>query len=194
MKKILNHKRLILGSQSPRRKQLLEELDLPFIQRVSDVDEVFDPEMPVEEVAEYLANLKANALRETLLENDVILTADSVVICDGEFLGKPVDNEEAISFINKLSDNEHTVITGICIMDTSKSESYSESSIVKIGPLTDEEIAYYIENYQPMDKAGAYGIQEWFGHSHIEWIKGTYTNIMGLPTKLVYEKLRKFCL
>jgi len=192
MKSILKGRKLILGSKSPRRSQLLKELDLPFVQKVADTDESFPVDMPVLEVAEFIAKGKAQALKDRIKGDDIVITADSVVICEGVIYGKPKNGKEAKEIINILSDNIHQVVTGVCIIDAKKEFSFSEISEVKLGPISPKELNYYVKEYMPIDKAGAYGIQEWIGHSKIEWIKGTYTNIMGLPTRLVYEKLVEF--
>ncbi len=192
MKSILKGRRLILGSKSPRRSQLLRELNIPFLQKVSNADESFPPEMDVFLVAEYIAELKAKALSHRMKDNDIILTADSVVICDGIIFGKPKDAAQAKEYIKNISENIHQVVTGVCLMDKDGSISFSDSSEVKLCAISPEELEYYVGKYLPIDKAGAYGIQEWIGHAKIEWIKGTYTNIMGLPTRMVYEKLIEF--
>lgn len=192
MKSILKGRRLILGSKSPRRSQLLKELDIPFVQKVADTDEWFPDDMPVLEVAEYIAKAKADALKDRLKEDDIIITADSIVICEGVIYGKPENGKQAKEFIKILSDNIHQVVTGVCILDANNETSFSEVSEVKLAPITSKELDYYVKSYMPIDKAGAYGIQEWIGHAKIEWIKGTYTNIMGLPTRLVYEELKAF--
>jgi septum formation protein len=192
MKSILNKRRLILGSKSPRRSQLLKELDLPFVKKVEDTEESFPSDMPVLDVAEYLARIKAEALRPRMKGSDIILTADSVVICEGVIYGKPKDAEQAKEYIRIISDNVHQVVTGVCLMDAKRMVSFSEVADVKIKPISDDELDYYVSQYMPIDKAGAYGIQEWYGHAKIEWIKGTYTNIMGLPTGKVYDELVKF--
>jgi len=192
MKSILKGRRLILGSKSPRRSQLLKELDIPFVQKVADTDESFPDDMPVLKVAEYIAKVKAEALMDRLKDDDIILTADSVVICDNVIYGKPKNGKEANEYIQILSDNVHQVVTGVCIRDADQESIFSEVADVKLAPIQAQESNYYVENYMPIDKAGAYGIQEWIGHAKIEWIKGTYTNIMGLPTRLVYEKLIQF--
>jgi len=192
MKSILKKRRLILGSKSPRRSQLLKELDLPFVKKVEDTDESFPADMPVLEVAEYIARVKAEALRPRMKDDDIVITADSVVICDGVIYGKPEDAKQAKEYINIISDNTHQVVTGVCLMDAKKMTSFYEVAEVKLKPITNKELNYYVKQYMPIDKAGAYGIQEWYGHAKIEWIKGTYTNIMGLPTGLVYDELVKF--
>lgn len=192
MKSILKGRRLILGSKSPRRSQLLKELDIPFVQKVADIDESFPSDMPVLEVAAYIAREKAVALKYRLKDDDIILTADSVVICNGVIYGKPKDGNEAKEYITAISDNVHQVVTGVCICDANGESIFSEIAEVKLTSITPLELDYYVEKYMPIDKAGAYGIQEWIGHAKIEWIKGTYTNIMGLPTRLVYDKLVEF--
>lgn len=192
MKSILKGRRLILGSKSPRRSQLLKELDIPFVQKVADIDESFPIGMPVLEVAEYIARAKAVALKDRIKDDDIIITADSVVICNGVIYGKPKNGRQAKEIIRIISDNVHQVVTGVCICDAEKESSFSEISDVKLTPISDDELDYYVDKYMPIDKAGAYGIQEWIGHAKIEWIKGTYTNIMGLPTRLVYDKLVEF--
>jgi len=192
MKSILKKRRLVLGSKSPRRSQLLKELDLPFVKKVEDTDESFPDDLDVMMVAEYIARNKAEALRPRMKEKDIVLTADSVVICNGVIYGKPKDAAQAKEYINIISGNIHYVVTGVCLMDDAKMISFSETSEVKLKEIDAKELDYYVNTYMPIDKAGAYGIQEWYGHSRIEWIKGTYTNIMGLPTGLVYDELKKF--
>lgn len=192
MKSILKKRRLVLGSKSPRRSQLLKELDIPFVKKVEDTDESFPADMPVLEVAEFISRVKAEALRPRMKDNDIVLTADSVVICDGIIYGKPVDAKQAKEYIRIISNNTHQVVTGVCLMDADKMVSFSEVAEVKIKAITEAELDYYVSQYMPIDKAGAYGIQEWYGHAKIEWIKGTYTNIMGLPTGMVYDELVKF--
>jgi septum formation protein len=192
MKSILKGRRLILGSKSPRRSQLLKELDIPFVQKVADIDESFPSDMPVLEVAEYIAKAKAMALKDRIKDDDIIITADSVVICEGVIYGKPENGYQAKEIIKLLANNVHQVVTGVCICDAESESSFSEISDVKLTPISDDELDYYVNKYMPIDKAGAYGIQEWIGHAKIEWIKGTYTNIMGLPTRMVYDELVRF--
>jgi septum formation protein len=182
--------RIILASQSPRRRLLLEQAGLPFIVRPQDVPEDFPPEMPVEEVAEFLARKKAAAaLHHLEKDRDVILTADSVVILDGAFFGKPADAAESAAMLRRLSGREHTVITGVCLRTDAAERSFSDVAKVKFAELTDQEISYYIERYQPFDKAGSYAIQEWIGLCKIERMQGTYANVMGLPVQRVYATL-----
>lgn len=190
---VLNGRKLILGSNSPRRSQLLDDLDISYTKKVIPVEEIFPDDMNVKEVAAYLSRLKAEP-HKTLLNNDeVVLTADSIVVLDDRILGKPQDENQAIDYILQMSDRSHHVITGVTIMNKVKSITFSETSEVHLLSITEEEAQYYVHKYHPLDKAGAYGIQEWLGHSKIQWIRGTYTNIMGLPTHRVYEELKAFC-
>lgn len=184
--------RIILASQSPRRHQLLQQAGLNFVVKLQDVEEVFPDDLPIDEVAVYLAELKATAARSFLeLPQDVILTADSVVILDGEIFGKPKDKADAQRILRRLSGREHRVITGVCLLTADQSIAFGDTAHVKFGDLSDEEIDYYIEEYQPFDKAGSYAIQEWIGLCKIERIQGTYANIMGLPVQRVYAALEE---
>lgn len=182
--------KLILSSKSPRRSYLLEQAGIPFTVRAADVEEVYPPETPVLEVAPYLAELKAEGAAH-LLENDdeVLLTADSVVIIDGKIYGKPADRAEAVATLRKLSGSHHTVVTGCCLKSKTKKEVFSGISEVYFSEISDAEIEWYIDHCQPFDKAGSYGIQEWVGLAKINRIDGTYPNVMGLPVDLVYERL-----
>ena len=184
--------RIVLASQSPRRHQLLQQAGLNFVVKLQDVEEVFPDDMPVEEVAIYLADLKATAARHFLEQpTDVILAADSVVILDGEIFGKPKDAADAKAMLQRLSGQEHRVITGVCLLTADRKISFGDTAHVKFGELSEEEINYYIEAYQPFDKAGSYAIQEWIGLCKIERIEGTYANIMGLPVQRVYAALEE---
>lgn len=178
---------LILGSQSPRRSELLQELGFSFEVRKIDVDEVFPPDLNPRHVAEYLAKLKNEAFTKS--GDEVVLTADTVVILDNDILGKPANEKEAFEMLSRLSGQVHEVVSGVCICTAEKETSFSRSTKVKFHHLSDEEIKYYVNKYQPFDKAGAYGIQEWIGHAAIEWIKGSYFNVVGLPTQRVYKSL-----
>jgi septum formation protein len=186
-------KKLILASQSPRRKQLLTEAGFDFEVKVTDIAEDFPADMPAVEVPCYLAHKKAKAAWEMFATGDeVILASDSVVILDNIIYGKPQDYNEAVAILSALSARVHQVITGVCIMDKLKQEVFSSVANVYFKPLSRAEIDFYIEKYQPYDKAGAYAIQEWIGLCKIEKIEGTYSNIMGLPMEMVYEKLQLF--
>lgn len=184
---------LILASASPRRRQLLSECGLQFTQAEKfECDEHFDPTMPCSEVAQYLSQLKSQAYPKALNDNDILLTADTVVIANNTILGKPTDRAEAISMLKKLSGKGHTVITGVTLRTSERSHSFSVSSAVNFRTLTDEEIEYYIDTYKPYDKAGAYGIQEWIGYVAIEGIEGSFFNVMGLPVQRLYVELTEF--
>jgi septum formation protein len=185
-------RKIILASKSPRRKELLSQAGFNFEIRTQDVDEDFPDDMPVEKVAPFLARKKAAAMRASLEEDEIILTADSVVILDGVIFNKPADEEEARRMLRQLSGNVHQVITGVCLMDTSRTEVLAGKSDVHFMDLSRQEIDFYIRQYQPFDKAGSYGIQEWLGLCKIKRIEGTYANVMGLPVHLVYEALSRW--
>lgn len=183
---------LILASKSPRRSQLLREAGFEFTVKSLEVDESFPPEMPVEEVAVYLARRKALAAAHFIEHQEIILSADSVVIIDGVIYNKPEDYADAFRMIRLLSGRQHSVITGVCLLGTDRERSFSDRSEVFFEPLTDEEIDYYIRSCQPFDKAGAYGVQEWIGLCKIRRIDGSYANVMGLPVHRVYAELQGF--
>jgi septum formation protein len=181
---------LILASKSPRRSYLLEQAGIPFTVRTADTEEIYPQETPVMEVAPYLAELKASGAAHLLLaENEVILTADSVVIQEGTIYGKPKDSADAQATLRKLSGAKHTVVTGCCLMSKTKKEVFASVTEVYLNEMSDAEIDWYIENGQPFDKAGSYGIQEWVGLAKVNRIEGTYPNVMGLPVDLVYSRL-----
>jgi septum formation protein len=184
---------IILASGSPRRKQLMEELGLPFRVEARQVDESFPEELSPAEVAEFVSRKKADAfLTIELNDRDLVITADTVVTLDDHILGKPVDREDAILVLSLLSGRTHQVITGVTIKSKRKQLTFSVSTDVVFKKLEIEEIHYYIDNFEPYDKAGAYGIQEWIGHAAIERIEGSYFNVMGLPTHRLYEELLGF--
>lgn len=189
----LSKYRVVLASASPRRKQLLKEMGVDFEVLPKHVEEIIPEGLTPKEVAEYLSQLKANAFSEKEIEgNTLIITADTIVALGDEILGKPVDKDDAFRILKSLSGKPHEVITGVTIRSVSKQLTFSVSTKVLFKDLSSEEIDYYIENYKPYDKAGAYGIQEWIGHVAIEKIEGSYFNVMGLPTHRLYEELRKF--
>jgi len=191
--KSLNDKKLILSSSSPRRKFLMEGLDLSFSVEVNqNISEDFDPDMNIELVPEYLANIKSNGFGRKLEDNEILITADTMVLCNGEILGKPKDKKDASCMLRMLSDNMHKVLTGVCIRDNQKTESFTSTTDVYFKVLTEAEIEYYIDKYSPYDKAGAYGAQEWIGYVAIEKIDGSYFNVMGLPIQRLYSKLEEF--
>ncbi len=180
---------IVLGSASPRRKQLIEALGLPCEVRKKSITEDYPEELNVYKVPEFLAELKSQPLIKGLSEREVLLTSDTVVIMDGEILHKPEDSEEAKMMLTSLSGTMNEVVTGVCL--TSKKNKVIFSSITKVyfAQLRAEDIDYYIERYQPFDKAGAYGIQEWIGQIGVESIEGCFYNVMGLPVQKVWDKL-----
>ena len=181
---------LILASKSPRRSQLLKEAGFEFTVQAFDMDESFSSDMPVEEVAPWLAQGKAQAAKHLILDQEIIIAADSVVILDNVIFNKPADAEEAFQMIRALSGKQHTVITGVCLLSREKELVFSGITKVWFESLTDAEISYYISTCKPFDKAGSYGVQEWIGHCKINKIEGTYANVMGLPVNLIYERLK----
>jgi septum formation protein len=190
--KLRNYK-IILASASPRRKQLLEEMGVNFDVSPKHVDEIIPDGLSPKQVAEYLSKLKADAFSETEIgKKTLVITADTVVALKNEILGKPVNREDAIRILKRLSGNSHKVITGVTLKSTSKQRTFSVTTKVVFKELSDEEINFYIDNFKPYDKAGAYGIQEWIGHVAIEKIKGSYFNVMGLPTHRLHEELINF--
>ena len=181
---------LILASQSPRRRALLKAMDLDFQVMVKPVNETFQQNIPIEKMAEYLAEKKADVFDFAELPKDTkLITCDTVVIVDREVFGKPKNTDEAIVMLKKLSNREHLVITGVCIKTATEKKLFSETTRVHFRNLTDEQIQYYVETYKPFDKAGAYGIQDWIGLIGISRIEGCYYNVMGLPTAKLAEML-----
>ena len=187
---IENH--ILLASGSPRRSYLLTQLDLDFRVIVSNVEEVVPEGMPASDVPEYLAQLKGKSCVARLEENEILLAADTIVIHEDEILGKPVDQLEAKRILNRLSGGRHSVITGVYLTNLTKSTSFSVKTDVGLDQLSEAEIEYYVQKYQPLDKAGSYGIQEWIGWAKINRIEGSYSNIMGLPTREVFQALSNF--
>lgn len=183
---------ITLGSQSPRRKELFAGLNLPFAVKVLEVDERYPAEMSAEEVPEFLARLKALPFRQNFQSNDLLITADTIVLIDNEVLGKPMDYEHAFEMLKRLSGKKHVVITGVCITSADKQSTFSDHTDVYFRSLSDDEIDYYLTHYRPYDKAGSYGVQEWIGYVAIEKIEGSYFNVMGLPIQRLYEELLNF--
>ena len=157
-----------------------------------DIDEIYPQDLPVAQVAEYIAKEKADAYRQLMASNDLIITADTIVVAGDEVMGKPVDADDAQRMLRKLSGRAHQVITGVCLMTTAKQRAFSVITDVTFKQLSDEEIDYYIRNYQPFDKAGAYGIQEWIGYVGVTELNGSYFNVMGLPVQRIYNELVSF--
>ncbi|MBT3174890.1 MAG: septum formation protein Maf [Lentimicrobiaceae bacterium] len=184
---------IILASGSPRRKQLLEEMGINFKVVTKSINESYSNDYPKDKVAEYLSLLKADAFNmDNLGHNSLIITADTIVILENVILGKPKDKEEAFNMLTSLSGKKHRVITGVTCKTRFKFHSFSVSTDVYFKALSKDEINYYIDNYKPFDKAGAYGIQEWIGHVAIDKIDGSYFNVMGLPTHRLYSELSCF--
>lgn len=186
-------KEFLLASQSPRRRELLGMILPEFkIAVVKDVEEVYPADMPPEEVPCHLSRLKAEAYASLLQKDEIIITADTVVISEGKILGKPADRNQAISMLQSLRGRAHTVVTGVTLSSTEKSETFAESTTVRFGDISDSEIERYVDYYRPYDKAGAYGIQEWIGAAAVCGIDGCYYNVMGLPLHALYGRLRDF--
>jgi len=186
-----NQYKLILASNSPRRKELLAGLGLPFEVRVlQDIDESYPDSLPVSEVALYIAGKKANAYRAVVKADELIITADTVVIVGDEILGKPVDEADAVRMLRLLSGRTHQVTTGVCLLTATSEHRFAVTTDVTFKSLSDEEINYYVDTYKPFDKAGAYGIQEWIGYVGVTCLHGSYYNVMGLPVQRIYEALR----
>lgn len=189
---IANKFNIILASKSPRRKQLMEDAGFEVTLAYSfEVEEVYPDTLLAEEVAEYLSNLKANAYPDPLKENDVLITSDTVVVCDGEVMGKPEDYADGFRMLRKLSGKMHKVITAVCICTPTQKISFSDECDVFFEELSDEEIDFYLTHYKPYDKAGGYGIQEWIGNIGISKIEGSFFTVMGFPIHRVYQELKK---
>jgi septum formation protein len=188
----LASKKLILGSNSPRRQELLRGLGLEFEVRVHPIEESLPPDLPAAYAAAYLSKLKADAFPGPLDGNEILITADTVVIDRGKVLGKPSNELEAFEMLKSLSGTTHTVMTAVTLKDHRNSITLEDETEVTFRFLEEEEIWYYLKQYQPYDKAGSYGIQEWIGMIGIEYIQGSYYNVMGLPVKELYEQLLKF--
>ena len=185
---------LILSSNSPRRQELLKGLGMPFKVFVIDgIDESYPADLPAKEVAEYIAVKKAAPYTDVIKgAENTVLTADTVVVCGGEILGKPKDEQDAYRMLRMLSGTTHQVYTGVCLTTEGKQRSFSVETDVTFRELSDEEIWHYIHEYKPFDKAGAYGIQEWIGYIGIKGINGSYYNVMGLPVQRIYDELKAF--
>lgn len=189
----LNSYNVILASKSPRRQELLKGIGIDFTIMTKDVDESFPQNMSPYDVAPYLSVKKAKAFNDSELpDNYMIITSDTVVIVDDKILGKPKDAEEARSMIRLISGRKHSVITGVTVHTKHKTKTFSVTSKVSFINLDDEEIEHYVNNYKPFDKAGAYGIQEWIGYIGVDYVEGSYFNVMGLPTQKLYNILKTF--
>jgi septum formation protein len=183
---------LVLGSKSPRRQELLAGMGFDFEVRTKDTDEDFPATIPFKDVPVFLAEIKGNALVDELNKGEVLITSDTIVLLENEILGKPTSPENAKEMLQKLAGKSHEVITGVHLKSLEKSVSFSVSTNVFFKPLTPEMIDFYVENYKPFDKAGAYGIQEWIGFVGIERIEGSYFNVVGLPVAELWDALNNF--
>ena len=189
LKNKLQKYKLILASGSPRRQQFFKDLELDFEIRLKEIEEIFPPELEAEEITNYLAVLKSSAFEGELNDNEILITSDTIVWHNNKALGKPKDEQDAFAILKSLSNATHEVITSVCFKTNAKTTVMSEVTKVTFNVLSDESICYYIENYKPFDKAGAYGIQEWIGFVGVSKIEGSYTNVMGMPTDKLYEYL-----
>ncbi len=188
----LNKYRIILASRSPRRQQLLSELGLKFRVVSREWEENYPVKLKGEEIALFVAEAKAASFSSEIGRNEIVITADTIVWCNGRVLDKPVDKADATRILREISGNTHEVITAVCLISAEKSCSFFSSTKVTFEKLTDEEIEFYINEFHPYDKAGAYGIQEWIGLAACSRIEGSYFNVMGLPVQQVYNELKKF--
>lgn len=183
-------KKIVLSSNSPRRKELLDELGIDFEVRVIEgIDETYPKELSVEEVPQYIAREKARVY--IVGKDEVLLTADTVVVLGNEIMGKPHDEADAMRMLRQLSGKTHQVITGVCLTTNNKQVTFADITDVSFADLTEEEIKFYVDNFRPLDKAGAYGIQEWIGLAGVTGINGSYFNVVGLPVHRVYAELKK---
>ena len=183
--------KILLASNSPRRKELLQNLGFDFQVVSIDCDEIYPENLAVEKIAEYLSELKANSYGK-LEKDEVLITADTIVALENEVLGKPKNSEEGKEMLRKLSGKTHQVYTGLTLRNSEKIISATDVSSVEIDHLTEDEINFYLEKFKPFDKAGSYGIQEWFGMAKVKNISGSFYSIMGLPTHLIYSLLKDF--
>ena len=187
----LNKYHIILASASPRRRQLLSGLGIDFeVRTLAGIDESYPDHLQGEAIAAYISKAKAEAYRATLAPNDLVITADTIVSVDGNVLGKPANEAEAHQMLQLLSGRTHEVVTGVTLMTKSQQQTFTATTSVTFAPLTEAEITHYVPHYRPLDKAGAYGIQEWIGMIAVESIQGSYFNVMGLPVQRLYKALR----
>ena len=184
---------IVLASNSPRRKELLQRMGVNFkVRTLFGIDESYPDSLRGEHIVRYISRNKAQAYRSSMAPNELLITADTIVYVEGEVMGKPKTAEQAKEMLHKLSGKSHQVITGVTIVTADRTEDFGVTSQVKFAEITDEEINFYVDNYLPFDKAGAYGIQEWIGIVAVEEIKGSYFNVVGLPVQRLYQKLKTF--
>ncbi len=192
LKDKLNKINIILASGSPRRQQFFKEMDLHYTIRLKEIEEIYPEHLQAEEITNFLAELKANAFENELKENDVLVTSDTIVWLNGKALGKPKDYDDAFKMLQQLANQTHEVITSVCLKSIDKTDVFHSVTKVTFANLSDEAIRYYLDNYQPFDKAGSYGIQDWIGLIGISKIEGSYTNVVGLPTEMLFQKLMNY--
>ncbi len=189
----LNKYEIVLASNSPRRKELLQRMGVNFkVRTLFGIDESYPDSLRGEDIVCYISRNKAKAYQSSMAPNELLITADTIVYVDGEVMGKPKNAEQAKEMLHKLSGKTHQVITGVTIVTAKRTENFGVTSQIKFTNITDEEINFYVDNYLPFDKAGAYGIQEWIGIVAVEEIKGSYFNVVGLPVQRLYQKLKTF--
>lgn len=186
--KLVNYN-IILASNSPRRQELIKDLDVPFVIKTKEIDEIYPLHLKEHEITDFLSDLKSKPFKDDISDKDLLITSDTIVWSNNKALGKPKDYAEAFKMLKELSSNTHEVITSICITNKSFKKIINDTTTVTFKQLTDEEIAYYINTYKPFDKAGAYGIQEWIGKIAITKIEGSYFNVMGFPVHKLYKEL-----
>ena len=194
LKEKLNKINIILASGSPRRQQFFKEMDLHYTIRLKEIEEIYPEHLQAEEITNFLAKLKASAFENELEENDVLVTSDTIVWLNGKALGKPKDYDDAFKMLQQLANQTHEVITSVCLKSIDKTDVFHCVTKVTFADLSDEAITYYLDNYQPFDKAGSYGIQDWIGLIGISKIEGSYANVVGMPVDTVYDKLVEFAL
>ena len=192
LKDKLNTINIILASGSPRRQQFFKEMDLHYTIRLKEIEEIYPEHLQAEEITNFLAELKASAFENELKENDVLVTSDTIVWLNGKALGKPKDYDDAFQMLQQLANQTHEVITSVCLKSIDKMEVFHCVTKVTFANLSDEAIKYYLDNYKPFDKAGSYGIQDWIGLIGISKIEGSYTNVVGLPTEMLFQKLMNY--
>lgn len=189
----LSKYRVILGSNSPRRRELLADLGVDFeVMVIKDIDESYPADLPAEMISQYIAGRKADAYRDVIKSNELVITSDTIVVLDGKVYGKPADDADACRMLGELSGRVHQVITGVVVSTRERRSAFHVVSDVEFAPLTADEIEYYVANYHPLDKAGAYGIQEWIGSVGVRNISGSFYNVMGLPVQRLYTELKTF--
>ena len=190
---IMKAKKIILASNSPRRRELLAGLDISFeVKVIPGIDESYPEDLPAVEVPQYISKAKADAYLGMIDDDTMVITADTVVVLDNEILGKPVDDDDARRILHKLSGKTHQVITGVCLTSLDKQRVFAVTTGVTFKQFTEQEIDYYVSHYHPLDKAGAYGIQEWIGHIGVTALNGSYFNVMGLPVQRIYMEMQDF--